>query len=105
MDHCRAIDLIFHQGKSGETYNIGGHNERTNIEIVHKICDLLDERRPRKDGGLYRELISFVADRPGHDLRYAIDAGKLCRELGWKAEETFDTGIVKTLDWYLNQQQ
>ncbi|MDO4162127.1 MAG: dTDP-glucose 4,6-dehydratase [Pseudomonadota bacterium] len=101
LDHCKAIDLIFHKGKSGETYNIGGHNERNNITIVKTICALLDERRPRKNGAKYADLITFVADRAGHDFRYAIDAEKLTRELGWKADENFDTGIVKTVDWYL----
>ena len=100
LDHCKAIDLIYHQGKSGETYNIGGHNERNNLEIVHAVCRILDEKKPRK-AGKYAELISFVTDRPGHDLRYAIDATKLTQELGWKADENFDTGIVKTVDWYL----
>ena len=100
LDHCRAIDLIFHQGRSGETYNIGGHNERTNLEIVHTICGLLDKIQPRPSGS-YADLITFVADRAGHDKRYAIDATKLETELGWKAEETFETGIVKTLEWYL----
>ncbi len=101
LDHCKAIDLIFHNGKSGETYNIGGNNERNNITIVKKICEILDERRPRKDGKKYADLITFVADRAGHDFRYAIDATKLQTELGWRANETFDTGIVKTVDWYL----
>lgn len=100
LDHCKAIDLIFHKGKSGETYNVGGFNERNNLQIVHTICALLDERRPRAKGK-YADLITFVADRPGHDLRYAIDSTKLSRELGWKADENFDTGIVKTVDWYL----
>ena len=102
LDHCKAIDLIFHHGRSGETYNIGGHNERNNMQIVHRICDLLDERRPRSGGKKYADLITVVADRPGHDLRYAIDATKLTEELGWHADENFDTGIVKTVDWYLN---
>lgn len=102
LDHCKAIDLIFHHGRSGETYNIGGHNERNNMQIVYRICDLLDERRPRSGGKKYADLITFVADRPGHDLRYAIDATKLTEELGWHADENFDTGIVKTVDWYLN---
>ena len=101
LDHCKAIDLIYHTGKAGETYNIGGHNERNNIEIVKTICALLDERCPRKNGKKYADLITFVADRAGHDFRYAIDATKLEKELGWKAEETFDTGIIKTVDWYL----
>lgn len=102
LDHCKAIDLIFHQGKSGETYNIGGHNEKNNLEIVDAICSILDQRRPREDGNSYRDLVVFVKDRPGHDRRYAIDAEKLCRELDWKADENFASGIVKTVDWYLN---
>ena len=101
LDHCKAIDLIFHKGKAGETYNIGGFNERNNIEIVKTICALLDERRPRKNGAKYADLITFVQDRAGHDFRYAIDSSKLTRELGWHADENFDTGIVKTVDWYL----
>lgn len=101
LDHCKAIDLIFHNGKSGETYNIGGHNERNNITIVNTICDILDNLRPRADGHKYAEQITFVADRAGHDFRYAIDATKLEIELGWRADETFDTGIVKTVKWYL----
>ena len=101
LDHCKAIDLIFHNGKSGETYNIGGHNERNNITIVNTICDILDNLRPRADGHKYAEQITFVADRAGHDFRYAIDATKLETELGWRADETFDTGIVKTVKWYL----
>lgn len=101
LDHCKAIDLIFHKGKSGETYNIGGRNERNNITIVKTICAILDERRPRQDGKKYEDLITFVADRAGHDFRYAIDATKLESELGWRADENFDTGILKTVDWYL----
>lgn len=101
LDHCKAIDLIFHNGRSGETYNIGGRNERDNITIVKTICSILDNKCPRKDGKKYNELITFVADRAGHDLRYAIDATKLETELGWRADETFDTGIVKTVEWYL----
>ena len=103
MDHCRAIDLIFHQGRAGETYNVGGHNERNNITIVKTICSILDELRPRADGKKYESQIKFVADRAGHDFRYAIDAGKLEQELGWRANETFDTGIVKTVKWYLDR--
>ena len=102
LDHCKAIDLIYHKGKSGETYNVGGHNERNNLGIVRKVCGLLNQKVPRKQGR-YEDLISFVTDRPGHDFRYAIDASKLERELGWKADEDFDSGIVKTVDWYLNQ--
>ncbi|MGN1091729.1 MAG: dTDP-glucose 4,6-dehydratase [Alphaproteobacteria bacterium] len=101
LDHCKAIDLIFHKGKSGETYNIGGHNERNNITIVKTICAILDEKCPRSNGKKYADLITFVADRAGHDFRYAIDASKLEKELGWKADETFDTGIIKTVEWYL----
>ncbi len=103
LDHCKAIDLIYHRGKSGETYNIGGRNERNNITIVRTICDILDARRPRSDGASYADQITFVADRAGHDFRYAIDATKLETELGWHADETFDTGIVKTVEWYLNK--
>lgn len=101
LDHCKAIDLIFHKGKAGETYNVGGHNERNNITIVKTICAILDRERPRQNGHKYEELITFVQDRAGHDFRYAIDATKLETELGWKAEETFDTGIIKTVEWYL----
>lgn len=101
LDHCKAIDLIFHTGKVGETYNVGGNNERSNIVIVRKICALLDERKPRAGGKKYADLITFVADRAGHDFRYAIDASKLTNELGWHADENFETGIVKTVDWYL----
>ena len=100
LDHCKAIDLIYHKGKAGETYNVGGRNERNNLEIVHTICAILDKKRPRKSGK-YADLITFVKDRAGHDKRYAIDATKLETELGWKAEETFETGIVKTVEWYL----
>ena len=101
LDHCKAIDLIFHKGKSGETYNIGGHNERNNITIVKTICSILDEKRPRANGQKYADLITFVTDRAGHDFRYAIDATKLESELGWQADENFDTGIIKTVEWYL----
>jgi len=101
LDHCKAIDLIFHKGAAGQTYNVGGHNERNNIEIVKTICSILDSKRPRKNGGKYADLIEFVADRAGHDFRYAIDATKIENELGWKAQETFETGIVKTVEWYL----
>jgi dTDP-glucose 4,6-dehydratase len=106
MDHCNAVDLIFHRGSSGETYNIGGRNEYTNLQIATKICKMLDEKRPRSlNGGRsrsYSELITFVPDRPGHDHRYAIDASKLETELGWKAKEKFDNGIAKTVNWYLS---
>lgn len=103
LDHCKAIDLIYHKGKAGETYNVGGRNERNNITIVNTICSILDEKSPRDDGKKYAELITYVQDRAGHDFRYAIDATKLETELGWKAEETFDTGIIKTVEWYLNK--
>ena len=103
LDHCKAIDLIFHQGKSGETYNIGGHNEKNNLEIVDAICAILDSKMPKKSGGSYKDLVVFVKDRPGHDRRYAIDATKLTTELGWKADENFASGIVKTVDWYLSK--
>ena len=101
-DHCRAILTVLDQGIPGETYNIGGHNEMPNIRIVQKICALLDELRPRPDGQPYTGQITYVTDRPGHDRRYAIDAGKIGRELGWQPQETFDTGIRKTVEWYLD---
>ncbi|EPF69385.1 dTDP-glucose 4,6-dehydratase [Acinetobacter rudis] len=100
-DHARALYSVVTQGKVGETYNIGGHNEKQNIEVVKNICQILDELRPRADGQSYAVLIEFVKDRPGHDLRYAIDATKIANELGWKPEETFETGIKKTVQWYL----
>jgi len=101
-DHARALYLVATEGAVGETYNIGGHNEKKNIEVVKTICQLLDELRPRGDGKQYEEQITFVADRPGHDMRYAIDAAKIGRELGWKPAETFDTGLRKTVEWYLS---
>jgi dTDP-glucose 4,6-dehydratase len=101
LDHCKGIDLAFHQGKAGETYNIGGRNERPNIEIVRQICGILDRRKPLPNGQSYQQFITFVKDRAGHDRRYAIDASKIESQLAWKAAETFDTGIVKTVDWYL----
>ena len=102
LDHCKAIDLVFHQGKSAETYNVGGRNEKTNLEVVGTICSILDEVKPRQDGKKYDELISFVKDRSGHDRRYAIDASKLENELNWRADENFATGIRKTVQWYLD---
>ena len=102
-DHAKAIDMIYHHGKSGETYNVGGHNELTNMQITNTICSLLDELRPRKDGKKYADLITFVKDRAGHDLRYAIDPSKISGELGYKPDETFNTGIVKTIKWYLDR--
>jgi dTDP-glucose 4,6-dehydratase len=103
-DHAKALLKVITEGEVGETYNIGGHNEKTNLEVVHTICDLLEELAPKKTKGInsYRDLITFVEDRPGHDVRYAIDASKIERELGWVPEETFDSGVRKTVQWYLN---
>lgn len=101
-DHAKALTMVLERGTIGETYNVGGRNERTNLHVVETICDLLDELAP-KAGGQHRRLISFVADRPGHDRRYAIDASKLERELGWRADETFESGIGKTVRWYIEQ--
>ena len=98
-DHCVGIKLALDQGALGETYNIGGRNERKNLYIANTICELLDELKPKEVS--YKKQISFVTDRPGHDFRYAIDASKIENELGWKAEETFETGIKKTIQWYL----
>ncbi len=103
-DHCSAIRRVLEAGRVGETYNVGGWNEMPNLEIVHTVCALLDELQPRADGKAYKEQISFVADRPGHDRRYAIDARKIEQELGWKPAETFATGIRKTVQWYLDNQ-
>jgi dTDP-glucose 4,6-dehydratase len=102
VDHCAAIRAVLDRGRIGETYNIGGSSEKANIEIVHTLCDILDVERPRADGRSYREQIEFVGDRPGHDRRYAIDAGKIASELGWTPSETFETGIRKTVRWYLD---
>ena len=104
-DHCVAIRRVLEAGRLGETYNIGGWNEKPNLDIVHAICDLLGELRPRADGKSYREQITYVTDRPGHDRRYAIDATKIERELGWRPAETFETGIRKTIQWYLDHAQ
>ncbi|WP_180012143.1 dTDP-glucose 4,6-dehydratase [Acinetobacter sp. YH12235] len=101
-DHARALYQVATEGIVGETYNIGGHNEKQNIEVVKTICKILDELKPRLEGKTYTSLITFVNDRPGHDLRYAIDASKIERELGWKPQESFETGIRKTVQWYLN---
>ncbi|WP_421708494.1 dTDP-glucose 4,6-dehydratase [Algihabitans sp.] len=103
-DHCTAIRRVLEQGRLGEVYNIGGWNERPNIEIVQTICSILDALRPRNDGQSYADLITFVKDRPGHDRRYAIDASKIERDLGWRPSETFETGIRKTIEWYLENQ-
>lgn len=106
LDHCKGIDKVFHSGGAGETYNIGGKNERTNLYIARKICSLLDDLLPQGKEGAdidsYEELITFVDDRPGHDYRYAVDAGKIEKELGWRADEDFESGILKTVEWYVN---
>ena len=103
-DHCEAIALVLARGAPGETYNVGGWNEKPNLEIVHTVCDIVDEMTPRA-GGSRRELITFVKDRPGHDRRYAMDARKIERELGWRPKETFETGIRKTIRWYLENEE
>lgn len=100
-DHCRGIDLVFQKGTSGETYNIGGKNERDNLYIANKICEILDDLTPKETP--YAKQITFVTDRPGHDFRYAIDASKLENELGWEAKENFESGIIKTIKWYINK--
>lgn len=106
-DHARALYKVVTEGKIGETYNIGGHNERANIDVVRTICTLLEELVPNKPVGVekYEDLITYVTDRPGHDIRYAIDAAKIGRELGWKPQETFESGIRKTIEWYLNNKK
>lgn len=101
LDHCKGIELVYKTGLISETYNIGGRNERNNLYIANKICELLDELHPKKQS--YKEQITFVTDRPGHDFRYAIDASKVENKLGWKADENFETGIKKTIDWYLKK--
>jgi dTDP-glucose 4,6-dehydratase len=106
-DHARALVLVATTAAIGETYNIGGHNEKQNIEVVHTLCDLLEELHPEKPAGIteYKDLITFVKDRPGHDLRYAIDASKIAADLGWKPQETFETGLRKTVQWYLENRE
>ena len=106
-DHAKALIKVVTEGKIGETYNIGGHNEKTNLEVVEAICDLLEELAPEKPSSvcMYRDLITFVKDRPGHDARYAIDASKIERELAWVPEETFETGLRKTVQWFLDNRQ
>lgn len=101
LDHCKGIDLVFRKGKIGDTYNIGGGNERNNLYIANKICEILDEIKPKKES--YKSQITFVTDRPGHDFRYAIDATKIEKELKWKAEENFESGIKKTVNWYIQK--
>ena len=103
LDHCKGIDFVYHTGRSGEVYNIGGRNERNNNQIAQRICTLLDQLKPTSDGSSYKNLIAYVEDRAGHDRRYAIDATKIETELGWKADENFDTGIIKTITWYLKK--
>jgi dTDP-glucose 4,6-dehydratase len=104
-DHCRALLAILGKAKPGQSYNIGGNNEKTNLAVVQAICDILDEKKPRRDGCSYRELITYVQDRPGHDQRYAIDAGKIRHELGWEPVENFQSGLGKTIQWYLDNKE
>jgi len=104
-DHCGAIARVLEAGTPGEVYNIGGNNEKTNLEVVHTLCDLLDTLKPRSDGASYRSQMTFVTDRPGHDARYAIDASKIKNTLGWEPSETFETGLRKTVTWYLEHQE
>jgi dTDP-glucose 4,6-dehydratase len=103
-DHCEALDLVVRHGRPGRTYNVGGHNERTNLDVVHALCDIMDEISPRAEGGSHRELIDFVPDRPGHDLRYAIDSDRITTELGWQPAHDFDSGLRATVEWYLDNQ-
>ncbi len=101
-DHCEAVELVLEKGRVGETYNVGGRSERNNLFIVNKICEILDDIKPREDGKSYREQITFVKDRPGHDFRYAIDCSKIERELGWIPKHSFDDGLKSTIEWYLS---
>lgn len=101
LDHCKGIDLVFQNGRAGETYNVGGKNERDNLHIANKVCEILDKIRPKENS--YKDQITFVKDRPGHDFRYAIDASKIEKQLGWNADENFETGIKKTVNWYMNK--
>lgn len=103
-DHCRAIDIVVRRGRTGRTYNVGGHNEKTNLEVVHAICDFVDELVPRSDGSSRRDLVTFVTDRPGHDQRYAIDASRIEHELGWTPDHDFAGGLRATVEWYLANQ-
>ena len=103
VDHCKAIMKVLAKGRVGECYNIGGWNEKTNLEVVHTLCEMLDRVKPKSKS--YKDQITFVKDRPGHDRRYAMDARKIEKELGWKPEETFESGIQKTVDWYLDNEQ
>ena len=103
-DHARALELVLAKGVVGESYNVGGRSEQSNLNVVQSICDILDRKRKRGGGRSYRELITFVRDRPGHDRRYAIDPSKIERELGWEAQETFESGVAKTIDWYLENE-
>ena len=99
-DHCAAIRLVLQSGRIGESYNVGGRNEVANIDVVHSLCEILEDRRPHPQGG-YKSLITHVPDRPGHDRRYAINCDKITAELGWQPQESFETGLAKTVDWYL----
>ena len=103
-DHAEALVAVLERGRTGQSYNIGGNAERTNLAVVETICDLLDQRRPLAEGGSRRSLITFVEDRPGHDRRYAIDASKIAAELGWQPKHSFESGIAETVDWYLDNE-
>jgi dTDP-glucose 4,6-dehydratase len=104
-DHAEALQVVLENGKLGESYNIGGFNEHTNLDVVHRVCDIMDELLPDSEHRPHRNLITFVTDRPGHDQRYAIDASKIERELGWKPKETFASGLRKTVEWYINNRE